>query len=204
MRCRARTASSWNSTLLPASGTLAEPLRLCPTSRIRSTVLASGRRVAAIVVQHRERILKRRWKVAWLGRACDAGDGTQVLVDSLDLMVGHLRKHWPWHDLQTASVDGSWNAVRGGGSCGNGCTVWMEVIEICALPHDLLKLLKRVAPFRSPRLVRCQVAGNNVWTKITSKTWILETRGESLAESTQATVIFSNALTELRLRRLMP
>ncbi|HEX8812502.1 MAG TPA: hypothetical protein VF742_10960, partial [Terracidiphilus sp.] len=55
---------------------------------------------AAIVVQHRERILKRRWKVAWLGRAFDAGDGTQVLIDSLDLMVGHVVKYWPRHDLE--------------------------------------------------------------------------------------------------------
>src|SRR5271170_356134 len=42
----------------------------------------------------------------------------------------------------------------------------MEVIEIYASPDDLLKLCERVASFRQPSLVRCQVAGDDVWTYV--------------------------------------
>src|SRR5579872_2066213 len=113
---------------------------------------------AAIVVQHRKRVLKRRWKIAWFGRACDAGNGTQVLVNSFDLMVGHVVKHRPGHDLQKTAVHGRWNAVGWRRSRQSRCTGWMKVIEICALAEDLLELLKRVAPFWPPGLIRRQVA----------------------------------------------
>ena len=46
----------------------------------------------------------------------------------------------------------------------------MEFIKICAIPDDLLKLRKRVAPFRPPKLVRCQVAGDHVWTCVPGRT----------------------------------
>src|SRR5271154_154252 len=83
-------------------------------------------------------------------------------------MVGHTVKCWPGHDLKKIAIDGRRNAVcwrRNGQSCGTG---WMDVIEICALPQDLLKLLKRVASFRPPSLIRSQVARDNVWTNIRS------------------------------------
>ena len=40
-----------------------------------------------IVVQHREGILKRRWKVAWFGRACDAGDRAEIFVNGPQVMI---------------------------------------------------------------------------------------------------------------------
>src|SRR6266702_3401752 len=39
----------------------------------------------------------------------------------------------------------------------------MEMIHVYARPNDLDKLGKRVAPFRPPGFIGCQVAGNNVW-----------------------------------------
>src|SRR4029077_6609887 len=44
------------------------------------------------------------------------------------------------------------------------CTNGMDVVEICAVSHDLLKLSKRVTALRPPILVRRQVSGNHVWT----------------------------------------
>jgi hypothetical protein len=35
----------------------------------------------------------------------DAGDRAQILVDGLEVMVGHVRKRWPWHDLEKIPVD---------------------------------------------------------------------------------------------------
>ena len=40
-----------------------------------------------IVVQHREGILKRKWKVAWFGRACDAGDRAEIFVNGPQVMI---------------------------------------------------------------------------------------------------------------------
>src|SRR5437879_728902 len=40
----------------------------------------------------------------------------------------------------------------------------MQVIHVHTGPNDLTKFRKRVAPFRPAGLVRCQVAGNDVWT----------------------------------------
>ena len=37
-------------------------------------------------------------------RVVDARDGTQVFVDGLDVMVGHVGKGWPWHDLEKITV----------------------------------------------------------------------------------------------------
>ena len=39
-----------------------------------------------------------------------AGDCAQILVDGFDLMVGHVVKQRPWHDLKLVTVDGSGNA----------------------------------------------------------------------------------------------
>jgi len=46
----------------------------------------------------------------------------------------------------------------------------MEFIEIRAIPDDLLKLRQRVASFGPPKLVRCQVAGDDVWTCVSGRT----------------------------------
>src|ERR1700736_4156720 len=46
----------------------------------------------------------------------------------------------------------------------------MEFIEICAIPHDLLKLRKRIAPFGLPVLVRRKVAIDDVWTCVPGRT----------------------------------
>src|SRR5271155_179091 len=42
----------------------------------------------------------------------------------------------------------------------------MEVVHVDAGAHDFHELGERVAAFGPPRLVRRQVAGNNVWAKI--------------------------------------
>src|SRR5271169_5617716 len=44
----------------------------------------------------------------------------------------------------------------------------MDVIEICALPQDLLELFERAASFSPPSFIRRQIARNNVWTNILS------------------------------------
>src|SRR4029077_18890168 len=44
----------------------------------------------------------------------------------------------------------------------------MEGVEIPASPNDLLKLGTGVAAFRPSRFIRCQVAGDNVWTNVSS------------------------------------
>src|SRR6516164_3522726 len=38
-------------------------------------------------------------------RARDARDGTQILVDGAEVMVGHVSIDGPWHDLQTTTVE---------------------------------------------------------------------------------------------------
>ena len=35
----------------------------------------------------------------------DAGDRAQILVDGFEIMVSHVRKRWPWHDLEKIPVD---------------------------------------------------------------------------------------------------
>src|SRR5271170_6722740 len=78
--------------------------------------------------------------VARIRRAFETGNGAQVFVDGSELMVGHVVKRWPWHDLEKASVDGRRNAVCRGGSWRNVCTGRVDFIEINAGPHDLLEL----------------------------------------------------------------
>jgi len=52
---------------------------------IKERVPASASKT--IVVQHRERILKRSWKIAWFDRACDAGDRAEIFVNGPKVMV---------------------------------------------------------------------------------------------------------------------
>lgn len=58
----------------------------------------------------------------------------------------------------------------------------MDAIEINTGPQNLSELRKRVTPFRPPSLVRRQVARDDVGTKIASKTWCIETRGQRWTE----------------------
>jgi hypothetical protein len=79
----------------PPAGTLALPGSFTSTGispsagqalrEIRGRVPALASKT--IVVQRREGILKRRWKVARFGRACDAGDCTEVFVNGPQVMV---------------------------------------------------------------------------------------------------------------------
>jgi len=72
-------------------------------------------------------------------------------------MVGHVRKRYPWHDLEKITVRdivvtypwaqryGSRGNANWRTTCLNFCqlccrTGWMDVIEIFAVPQDLLKL----------------------------------------------------------------
>jgi hypothetical protein len=84
-----------------------------------------------------------------------AGDRAQVLVDRAELMVGHVPKKRPSHDLQQIAVEG-WRETIGRSA--GACATWMYVIEIGAFPHDLDELLVGVASGRQPRFVRCQIA----------------------------------------------
>lgn len=82
-------ACSLRRTVLAFRGLLARkksPLAFCQALReMKLRVPASVSKT--IVVQHRERILNRSWKVAWFGWACDAGDRAQILVDGPQIMV---------------------------------------------------------------------------------------------------------------------
>jgi len=67
----------------------------------------------------------------------------------------------------------------------------MDVVEIDSCANDLLKLRKSVAAFRPPRLVRRQVAGNNVRTEIGSITRVIEPWGQGWTEIRAATEVDS-------------
>ena len=54
----------------------------------------------AVVVQH----------ACW--RPCVAGNGTEILVDGLKIIVSHVLKIWPWHDLQERAVERERDAAR--------------------------------------------------------------------------------------------
>jgi len=61
------------------------PVRARAPGEIKGAV--PGPASKTIVVQHRERILKRRWKVAWFGRASDARDRAEIFVDGPQVMI---------------------------------------------------------------------------------------------------------------------
>ena len=61
------------------------PSALSGMREIRESVATSGSKT--IVVQNRERILKRRWKVAWVGWTCDAWYRAEIFVDGPQVMV---------------------------------------------------------------------------------------------------------------------
>jgi|SRR5580700_2886670 hypothetical protein len=131
-------------------------------SRLGSMVPVNGRINTAIIAELVGGTRRRRTECIVY-----AGDCAQILVDSFDLMVGHVVKYRPWHDLQLAAVHGRWNANAqpNVGVC-VGLTGWMDIIEIFASPENLLKLLKRVSPCRTPVFIRRQVAGDDDRTGI--------------------------------------
>jgi hypothetical protein len=52
-----------------------------------------GRASRTVVVQHTRR-----------RRACDAGDGAQICIDGLEVILGHAGKRRPRHDLEKTTV----------------------------------------------------------------------------------------------------
>jgi hypothetical protein len=113
----------------------------------------------AIVVQHREGILKRRWKVAWFGWACDARDGAEIFVNGPEVVIRQVAETRPGHGLEKICAEWSRNASRVNDSCWAGR---VEVIQVHARPHDLNKFGKRVASYGQSSFIRCQVAGDDV------------------------------------------
>ena len=63
-------------------------------------VRANGRVVAAIVMQRTGR-----------GRPSDTGDGAQIFVDGPEIVLRHVLKVGPGHDLENISVIGRRKAV---------------------------------------------------------------------------------------------
>jgi hypothetical protein len=110
-------------------------------------------------VEHRERILKRSWKVAWVGWAGDAGDGAEIFVDGAQIVIGQVAETRPRHGLEKVRAERSRNAARINGSSWAGR---VEVIQVCACPHDLNKFGKRVAAYGQSGFIRCQVARDYV------------------------------------------
>jgi len=118
-------------------------------------------------------------------RVVDARDGAQIFVYCLEVAVAHVRKRGPGHDLQKVTVrdivvalartrtenDGSSGNANWRATILNFCqlicrTGGMDVVEIRAMPHDLLKLCKRVTAFGPPILVRRQISGDDEWASI--------------------------------------
>ena len=81
----------------------------------------------------------------------DAGDGTQVFVNSKDVMIGHVLEGMPGHDLEKIAVEWRREAV----SSDSRGTRRMQVIQIDARFQDLEKLGEGPSPFRKASLVWC-------------------------------------------------
>src|SRR5579864_4311164 len=125
-------------------------------------IVATELWVAAIIAQFVRGAC--RWRAE---RIVDAGDGAQILIDGFDLMVGHVVKKRPGHDLELATVHRRRDAdaqryigvrVR--------LTSWVNLIEIGAVPQNFPELCKRASAFRTSILIRRQVAGNDDRTGI--------------------------------------
>jgi hypothetical protein len=74
-------------------------------------------------------------------------------------MVRHVVMDRPWHHLEKIAIERRREAVCGYSS-GTG---WMKVIHIDTCPQDLKKLLECMPTLRHTSLIRCQVAGDDVW-----------------------------------------
>ena len=93
------------------------------------------------------------------GWARNAGNTAQIFVNGPQVVVRHILKRGPWHDLHKRTVKGVRQAV---GGYGRGAAR-MQVIEVNARPHNLNKLLKSAAPLGQSSFVGRQVARNDVW-----------------------------------------
>jgi hypothetical protein len=78
-----------------------------------------------------------------------AGDRAQVLVDCLQLVIGHVLKGRSAHHLQKIAVERRQEAV--GRRIGRSA-IRMDVVEVGAVPHDLDELLVSAPPSGSPVL----------------------------------------------------
>src|ERR1700758_1387941 len=87
------------------------------------------------------------------------GDGTQVLVDCSEVVVGHVLEERPSHDLKKIAVDG-WQVTVASSDAVSA--IWVYVIKISASPHDLDEFLVSVPTRRQSRLIRRQIAGIKV------------------------------------------
>jgi hypothetical protein len=110
----------------------------------------------------------------FVGRSCrrrarfvvNTGNGAEILVNGIEIVVRHVRECRPRHDLEEiavyriASRSGNANRCLTGIDLRQlrGCTSRMDVIEISAILHDLLKIRQGVTPFRFPGLVRGQIS----------------------------------------------
>ena len=95
-------------------------------------------------------------QLAWSGRSLDARDSAEIFVDRPEVMVGHILKRGPRHDLEKITIERRLEAV-----CGyRSGTVWMQVLKVCSMPHDFQKFPKRGTPLRPAGFVRCQIAGH--------------------------------------------
>jgi hypothetical protein len=74
-------------------------------------------------------------------------------------MVSHVLEEWPSHDLKKIAVDG-WKVT--GASSDAVSAIWVYVIKISALPHDLDEFVVSVPTCRQSRLIRRQIAGIKV------------------------------------------
>jgi hypothetical protein len=74
-------------------------------------------------------------------------------------MVSHVLEIEPRHDLEKITIERSRHAA-----CVDDArrARRMEMIHVHASSYDLNKLRKRMAAFRQPGLVRCQIAGDDM------------------------------------------
>jgi hypothetical protein len=72
-------------------------------------------------------------------------------------MVGHVAEGWPSHDLEKIAVEWWHETIR---RIARRSAIWMHVIEIGPIPHDLDELLVGAAALRPPS--RRQIAGIEV------------------------------------------
>ena len=79
-------------------------------------------------------------RIRWVRRAFNAGDGAQVLINCLQIMVRHILKRGPRHDLQLRAIERKWNAVRRNVQRARSCVL---LIEVDPRSDDLQELRKR-------------------------------------------------------------
>jgi hypothetical protein len=90
-----------------------------------------------------------------VARRLNTGDGAQVFVDGVEILIAHVPKRRPRHDLEQRAVEGTWE---------HG----VQLIRVDACSDGLFELGEGVASDRQPGRVRGQIAGNDIgraWTK---------------------------------------